>query len=169
MFCICDENSVDNTGWEVLRQSQGLFCFSPHPTSEQAGGVQGVGQGTQPGQLTPTDQRDIPDHMASCSAYKAGGRRKRGHSELWHLPSQVTITRDGALLSWRWLNTCLPMGNSGWIPCFVLIVYVAFALPIKLPLSEPMSFLTFTLLILSLIPPGGSEWAAVCFLVASWG
>jgi len=28
------------------------------------------------------------------------------------LSSQVTITRDGALLSWRWLNICLPVGSS---------------------------------------------------------
>ena len=29
----------------VLTQSQGLFCFSPHPTSEKAGGAQEVGRG----------------------------------------------------------------------------------------------------------------------------
>ena len=28
--------------WAVLVLSQGLFCFSPHPTSEEAGGAQGV-------------------------------------------------------------------------------------------------------------------------------
>jgi len=45
---------------------------------------QGVGwgctrnwEGTQLGQLTPTDQRDIPCHITSCSAYKADGRRKK--------------------------------------------------------------------------------------------
>jgi len=26
--------------------------------------------------------------------------------------SQVTVTRDGALLSWEWLNTCLLMGSG---------------------------------------------------------
>ena len=31
--------------WAVLTQSQGLFCFSPHPTSEQAGGAQEAGRG----------------------------------------------------------------------------------------------------------------------------
>ena len=29
----------------VLTQSQGLFCVSPHPTSEEAGGAQEVGRG----------------------------------------------------------------------------------------------------------------------------
>jgi len=32
--------------------------------------------GTQLGQLTPPDQRDIPYPMASCSAYKVWGRRR---------------------------------------------------------------------------------------------
>ena len=31
-------------------------------------------EGTQLGQLTPTDQRDIPYHITSFSAYKAGKR-----------------------------------------------------------------------------------------------
>jgi len=35
-----------------------------------------------------------------------------GYSELWHLSSQVTIRCDGAFLSWRWLNTCLPTGSG---------------------------------------------------------
>jgi len=29
-----------------------------------------------------------------------------GHSEQWRLSSQVTLMRDGALLSWRRLSTC---------------------------------------------------------------
>jgi len=33
----------------------------------------------------------------------------------------------------------------------------AFVLPIKLSLSQPVSLLTFTLLILSPLPPGGVE------------
>jgi len=73
------------------------------------------------------------------------------------LSSQVTGTRDGALLSWGWLNTCLPTGSGERIPRFALLVCTAFALPIKLPLSQRMSFLTLTLPILSPIPPGGSE------------
>ena len=61
---------------------------------------------------------------------------------------QVTVTRDGALLSWRWLNTCLPMVSSKLIPSFALLAGMALALVIKQSLSQPMSFLTFTLLIL---------------------
>ena len=62
-FCYCSA---------VLTQSQGLFCFS----HQRVGwGCTRSWEGTQLGQLTPTDQRDIPYHMTSCSAYKAGGRR----------------------------------------------------------------------------------------------
>jgi len=41
--------------------------------------------------------------------------------------------------------------------CFV---HAAFTLPIKLSLSQPMRFHTFTLLILFRTPPGESEWMA---------
>jgi len=94
----------------VLTQCQGP---SPHLTSEDAGGPQEAGRGHSGGQLTTTDQRDIPYRMTLCSVYKVGEERGRGgSSEWWHLSSQVTITYDGALLSWRWLNTGLTMGNS---------------------------------------------------------
>lgn len=49
-FCYCRE---------VLARSQGFFCSSYHPTSEQAGGAHGVSQ------LTPTHPRNIPHHMMS--------------------------------------------------------------------------------------------------------
>jgi len=71
------------------------------------------------GQLTPTDQRDIPYHTASCSAIKAGGREEE-FLELWCFSSQVTVLLDEALLSWRWLNTSLLIGSSKLTPCFAL-------------------------------------------------
>ena len=77
-----------------------------------------------------------------------------GRSELQHLNSPVTVMRDGVLLSWRWLNTCLLVGSGEWIHSFPLLVRTAFALPVKLSLSQPMSFLTFILLILFPVPPG---------------
>lgn len=42
---------------------------------------------------------------------KCLARSKGEHLEKWILPSQVTVTWDGALLSWRWLNTGLPVGG----------------------------------------------------------
>jgi len=76
------------------------------------------------------------------------------------LSSQVTVTCDGALLSWRWLDTGLLMGSSEWISCFAWLACEAFALPIKVSLSQSTTFLTFTLLTLSHFPlwQGVSEW-----------
>ena len=119
--------------------------------------------------MTPTDQRDIPDHVASCSVYKVGGRRKKKEEgDIWSLSSQVIIMHDGALLSWGWLNTCLPMGGGELILCFAWLVCSAFAFPVKLSLPQPTSFPAFTLLILSLIPLVGSEQTAAWGLVNGW-
>ena len=70
-----------------------------------------------------------------------GGKEQEGVEilELWHLTSQVTITCHGALLSWRWLNSCLPMGSSELIPCFALLACTPFAFLIKLFLSHEFS------------------------------
>lgn len=43
------------------------------------------------------------------------------------------------------------MGSSKLIPYFVWLACAAFALPLKLSLSQPVNFLTFTLPVLSLI------------------
>lgn len=54
------------------------------------------------------------------------------------LSSQVTATFDGALLSWRWLSTCMSMGSG-----FALLVNTSFFLLTKMSLPQPMSSLTF--------------------------
>jgi len=38
-------------------------------------------EGTQLGQLTPADRRDIPHRMTSCSAYKSGEGEGTGGGE----------------------------------------------------------------------------------------
>jgi len=53
------------------------------------------------------------------------------------------------VLFWRWLNTCLLMGSGEQIPCYAFLAHTAFALPIKMSLSQTVSFLTFTLPIVS--------------------
>lgn len=67
-----------------------------------------------------------------------------GSLEGWCLSSQVTIMLDGALLSWRWLNTCLSLGSSELITWFALLERVAFAFPVKLHLQQAMSFVLST-------------------------
>lgn len=66
---------------------------------------------------------------------------------------------DGAQLTWTWLNTCLSVGSSEWIPHSALFVCVTSALPIKPSLFT--TFLFFTLLILCHILLGGGEWASI--------
>lgn len=61
------------------------------------------------------------------------------------------------------------MGSSERVPCFALFVQTGSALPSKLYLSQSMSSLTFTFLILFPIPSGESKWVAVWVLDAYWG
>jgi len=82
MFWICAENSVDNT--EVFlsllssayTESRPFLLLAPlHQRADQR--CTGSWEGTQLGQLTPSDQRDVPYQKTSCSAYKVGGRRRK--------------------------------------------------------------------------------------------
>lgn len=66
----------------------------------------------------------------------------QGHSSLQHLSSQVIIMGAESLLSRRWLEICLLMGSSKYIPLFALLVCTAFAF-IKLPLPQPRNFCIF--------------------------
>lgn len=74
MFCVCAGNSVDNSGmFSLLLNSACTGSRLLTPLHQQ--GVWGwtrICEGIHLGQLTPSDQRDIPDHIASCSAYKTG-------------------------------------------------------------------------------------------------
>lgn len=62
--------------WLVIaEQHQVLFCFSHHPTSEQAGACapvsrQGVLKKLGRNTAWTTDQRDTPHHTTSCSVNK---------------------------------------------------------------------------------------------------
>lgn len=60
LFCICSDNSADNTGVFLLLLSRAdteprLFCFSPHLGTKEAGDVQEAGRGhnqNSPSKLT---------------------------------------------------------------------------------------------------------------------
>lgn len=60
----------------------------------------------------------------------------------------------------------LPDDGKQWINSLYYFVCAAFAFPNKLCSSQPTHFLTFTLPILSSIPPGESEQAAKWGLAA---
>lgn len=81
---------------------------------------------------------------------------------------QVTIRKFyyiklAMTLSKHFCNTLKQMPCSARvekIPCSSLAAFMALALPTKLSLSQPLSFLTSALLILSSTPAGGRERAA---------
>jgi len=166
MFWICAEIVLIAQGclrycWAVPTQSQGLFCFSPHPTSEQAGGAEEVGRGHSWESWPQLAKGIFPYSTVSCSAYKAGGKKGGGErSEWWCLSSPVTVMRDGALLLWRWLNACLPYGKH-WMNS--LLACMAFALPIKFFISthEFSHFYSFDFL----PQPTVGDWARGCVVL----
>jgi len=88
MFWICAENSVGNAGMLLLLLSRAYRESRPfpllNPPLQQAGwGCTRSWEGTPPGQLTPADQRDVAYCTTPCSAYKAGGRRKKKVEDIW--------------------------------------------------------------------------------------
>lgn len=123
-------------------------------------------EGTQPGQLVPADHRVSLYRCAEARIKKEGAG---DGSDGVCLPKSVCLTQDRrclfytwwAWLSCRWLDTCLLMGSTKWIPCFALLACAAFVLPSQLSVSQPRSSHTFTSPILFPIPPGEGERAAV--------
>lgn len=168
LFWICAGKHVDMSGmfpycWTALARSQGPFCL---PLHQRAGwGCSQSWEGTRPGQLTPTDQRDVHTlwcHGQHIKLVKEGGRGE--HLEWWCLSSQDTIRHDGAQLSWRWEH--LPVHGKQWMNSLLwLHAWVLFSLLNCLYLT----LWVFSLLFFQLSPTSwcrDSEWVAVWGLVA---
>lgn len=103
----------------------------------------------------------------SWSVNKVQKEEGRGRClEWWHLSSHITIRCDGAVLCWRWLNGCLPMGRCKLTPCLIILyVWILFFQLNCLHLTPPV----FHLLSARFSPWScwwGSEWAAVGGLAA---
>lgn len=76
VFLVCAANVGNSVIFSLLLEQhfhrvKASSAF--HPAVSRLGVQKELG-GTQPGQSIPADQRDIPHHMASCSAVKPGGR-----------------------------------------------------------------------------------------------
>lgn len=56
-------------------------AFSTPPSSEMAEGCTKSWEETEPGQLTSSDPRDSPSHMAPCSVHRYGGRLVRAAAQ----------------------------------------------------------------------------------------
>lgn len=99
-------------------------------------------QRAQPGHLTWTRSRDFPYCMASYSAIKRRGERRReGHSWLWYLFSEaiaICVLRP-CFPGTGWTSACWWVMNK--FPLFSLLLCVAFAFLVKLPLPQPTSLL----------------------------
>lgn len=81
--------------WADLKQCQ-VFS-APHSTLVGWGYTRSW-ERTQLWQLTTSDHRDIPDYMASCSAYRSGERRRKSSS--CPLPSFQEQTAPTQLYPW---------------------------------------------------------------------
>lgn len=118
--------AVDNTKMLSLLLSNAYtksrpFLFLTSPYQWGGWGAQEA-RGTQLGQLIPTDQGISQTTWHHAQHINQGEEEGRGEClEWWHSPSQVTITCDGVLLRWGWLN-CLTMGSAEGIPCSALLV-----------------------------------------------
>lgn len=110
----------------VLAQCPGLPFSFPLclPPSANSLGWTRCWEGTQPGWVTPTNQRDIPDYK-SCSTINAQVKEKEGGpSGLWCcLPKQALHIRGST--AQKWLNTCPSLGNRELIPPFALLELTA--------------------------------------------
>lgn len=82
--------------------SQGLLSFSHLPNSKLAGGTQET-EGTQPGQLTQNDQRDISYHIISYL--------KQRRKVAWgHCSGADWVSALGVLGNTDFLDSLLPEG-----------------------------------------------------------
>ena len=166
MFWIWAENSVDNTEMFSLLLSSAYtearpFLLLTPPHQRLGWGYTRSWEATQLGQRTPTDQRDIPYHMTSCSAYRAGGRRRKG-GDIWS---------DGICLPkspLRVTEPCFP--GDGWAPAcrwevvneFLVLLCLRAQLFLYLLNCLYLSPRVFSLLLFRFSPPsqqgGMSEW-----------
>jgi len=116
----------------------------------------------QPSRLSPPGQPagwpTAHGAMLSNKSWgRAGGSGRMFGVVAFILPSNCYVWWSPAFLE----MAKLPMGSSEWILYFALLVRAMFALPVKLSLSQPTSFLIFPLLILFPIPLGSEQ-------VSSW-
>lgn len=147
--------------WAELTQSQGLFFPSPN---QPADWVQGIERGHSWSHLSQRISQVTWKHIP---AYKTDGRRRKGVClAFWHLPSQDTVTHDGALFSWEWLDTCLPREVENHILVLLCLLCVVFALPIQIISSHNISHFYSSN---SLPHSTAEERSVVWCLFSSWG
>ena len=113
----------------------------------------------------PTDQRNIPQHMRSCSAIETGvWKEKWGRSsDCIFLPKKLLLYNDPCFPGGVWTSACWWETVNEFLD-LLLFTCMAFSLSIKLSLPQPMSSLTFMFSVFSLILSGESKQMAVWYL-----
>lgn len=76
--------------------------------------------GTQQAQLTPTERREIPDHLVPISAIKLGGRGVDGGTAWWLARYQ--------LLGWWWATAFVCTSCLSWVyfPLSLVVLFRVF-------------------------------------------
>lgn len=130
-----------------------FFPLAPARSRQGAGGERSGDSRSDwsGGYPIPTTSRS-----ATRATRKGGGR---GDIHGYDLFFQVTVTLDEAQLSGRGQHLPAQGGQTG-IAVFGFACTPGFALPANLPLSRPLRFLTFVLLLLCPTPSWESEQAA---------
>lgn len=104
----------------ALTLSQGLLCSSHCPASLMAG--RGHSQ-----HRWPQWPKGCPIPYGIILSNKSW-RKERGGGDTFRVMASVFLTNHytwWAQLSWKWLNICLLMGITEWIPCFPLLARAA--------------------------------------------
>lgn len=120
--------------------------------------------------LTPIYPKDIPYHMELFLAFRAAWRRKRRMLCLdwWHLPPQVTVTHDGALLCRVWLNNS-PLIRSS----FIVLLWLCAQLLLCIINCLYLNSWVFSLLLFQFSPPSccrvGKRARSCVGLNCRWG
>lgn len=84
VFWICEENSIDNTTTLQLLLSTAcmpvtqIACVPHTVLPESRWGYTRSWEGSQPGPMIPTDQKDATHHVTSSSATKGERKKKKG-------------------------------------------------------------------------------------------
>lgn len=122
------------------------------------GSGQEVGR-EQSGQLTPTDQRDIPHHLILCSAVITGGKMEKGkdiHGYSTCLPKQSLDLLRPSFPESRWRSACWwRVVNQFFI---LLHFHARFLLSLLVSLSQPTIPFAFLHSFFSFPSPGIGEW-----------
>lgn len=145
-FCYC---------WAVLSQNKRVFL--PTPPHQWAGDTQEVVRGHRQDSWPQLTQG--VSHTIWCHAQHIKLREEEQRWDIQHLSFKVTILHDGALIPWRWPNTCLPI-RRGELFCFACTHSFCF---------DCLYLNPFTHSIISPTSYRGSDWVAVWALVASRG